>query len=157
MAEPHWTPQMVVDRLEEAAMTLHRLPDSGPQNLRSAWPDVIHEYWEAYGRDQPKVRLGPPTPDAIDRMDECMEWLRWLEPNHLRLVWLRAERVRWKIIMRRFGRARSTLAAHWQAAIFQIVAVLNRGKKCPDTFVPDKRPGICDNLNHHRTRRERER
>ncbi|MEG3639303.1 DUF6362 family protein [Magnetococcus sp. PR-3] len=124
-----WDATVVAKRLEEAARTMKRLPEKGlkPEEARSSWPEVIHEFYDAYGWGSAEVRLGPPSPDAINRMDEVLEWLSWLETDDRRLLWFRAERVPWKLIMRRFGRARSTLFAHWKAGIFQIVAVLNRG------------------------------
>ena len=124
-----WTPTLVTDRLEEAARTLKRLPPVKHKDLASHWPPIIQEYWEAYGWDTPKIRMGPPTPEAISRMDEVMEWLLWLDPDDVRLVWLRAERINWKLIMQRFGLARSTISAHWKSAICQIVAILNQQGK----------------------------
>ncbi|ABK45256.1 conserved hypothetical protein [Magnetococcus marinus MC-1] len=131
MREQKWDAPAVAKRLEEAAFTMKRLPVKGlkPEEVRSAWPEVIHEFYDAYGWGTAEARLGPPSPSAIDRLDEVMGWLEWLEPDHRRLVWYRAERVPWKLLMRRFGRARSTLAAHWKSAIFQVVAVLNQGKR----------------------------
>jgi hypothetical protein len=38
-------------------------------------------------------------------------WLRWLEPDEARLVWLRAAGERWKSICWKVGLQRS--AAHW--------------------------------------------
>ena len=122
-----WTPKMVADRLEEAASTLSRLPVTGlkPRAYGRSWPDVINEAVGVSGGDEPVLRLGPPQADAISRMDEAMEWLRWLEPNQVRLVWLRASRTPWKMIMRGFGISRSTASTRWNAAILQIVAILN--------------------------------
>ena len=71
------------------------------------------------------MRLGPPAPDAIDRMDEALAWLHWLEADEVRLVWLRAEGVRWKSIAHRFGMDRSTAWRHWTAALIKIAARLN--------------------------------
>ncbi|MBF0140243.1 MAG: hypothetical protein HQL74_08180 [Magnetococcales bacterium] len=128
MAEK-WTPKMVADRMEEAAKTLRRLPGQTIQGCRAFWPDIIHEFSEAYGWDKPVARLGSPPPDAITRMDECLDWLRWLEPDATRLIWLRAEGTPWKLIMKRFGIARSTASSRWSAAIMQIVAILNIQKR----------------------------
>ena len=123
-----WDEKMVILRLEEAASTLKRLPDDKFQQLKSNWPETV-PVWGDYGDDKPRLKLGPPTPEAIDRMDEVMEWLRCLEPENIRLLWLRAERIPWKLIMRRFGVSRATANVRWKSAIFQIVAVLNLQKK----------------------------
>ncbi|MBF0182656.1 MAG: hypothetical protein HQM03_21795 [Magnetococcales bacterium] len=126
-----WTPKMVAARLEEAASTLRRLKVSGlkPKGYGSSWPDVIHDSMEAYGWNRAVVSLGPPPADAISRMDETIAWLRWLEPDHVRLLWLRAERMPWKLVMSRLGVARSTASSWWMASIMQIVAILNVQQK----------------------------
>ncbi|MBF0629246.1 MAG: hypothetical protein HQL91_13600, partial [Magnetococcales bacterium] len=94
MAEK-WNPKMVAERMAEAASTLRRLKVSGlkPQGYGNSWPDIVHEFSEAYGYNDLVIRLGPPTADAITRMDETMEWLQWLEIDQIRLVWLHAEDV----------------------------------------------------------------
>ena len=52
------------------------------------------------------------SPEAIDRMDEVLGWLCWLEPEERRLVWLRAEGLPWKRITHRLGhRPHDRLAA----------------------------------------------
>ncbi|OSM07615.1 hypothetical protein MAIT1_04404 [Magnetofaba australis IT-1] len=94
--------------------------------MKASWPQVIHDFWNAYGWDKARTRLGPPTPDAIDRMDECMEWLRWLEPEQMRLVWARAERLQWKRIMAQLGVCRETARQRYLLAVATIAARLNQ-------------------------------
>jgi hypothetical protein len=60
-------------------------------------------------------------------MDETLWWLRWLELDEVRLVWLRAERVRWKLICARFGVGRTTAWHRWSGALVKIAARLNGG------------------------------
>ena len=126
-----WTPQLVADRLEEAASTLRRLPMVGlnPREYGNAWPAIVYDANEAYGWNNAELRLGPPSGEAITRMDEAMEWLRWLEPEDVKLVWMRATRIPWKIIQQKIGVARSTAASRRTAAILQIVAILNLRKR----------------------------
>ena len=120
-----WTPTTVAERLEEAAQTLRRLPPVKVRGYISAWPPTIRDFWEAFGWNAVEVRLGPPAPDAIDRMDESLAWLHVLEADEVRLVWLRAENVRWKNISHRFGMDRSTAWRHWTCALIKIAAHLN--------------------------------
>lgn len=122
-----WAPGMVEARLEEAADTLRRLPAVKVQGYFSTWPPIIRDFWEAFGRHDAEVRLGPATPAAIDRMDETLLWLRWLEPDEVRLVWLRAEGVRWKLICARFGIGRTTAWYRWSTALGKIAVRLNAG------------------------------
>jgi predicted DNA-binding transcriptional regulator AlpA len=60
------------------------------------------------------------TPQSIDRMDECFGWLFWLEPDAARVVWMRAEGMRWKPICRRLGVSRATAWRWWAAALIAI-------------------------------------
>ena len=120
-----WTLTLVDARLEEAADTLRRLPAVKVQGHFGTWPPIIRDFWEAFGWHDVEVRPGPPSPDAIDRMDDTLRWLRWLEPDEVRLVWLRAECVRWKVIAHRFGMDRSTAWRHWTYALSKIASRLN--------------------------------
>jgi len=124
MSELHWTHHKIIDRLEEAAGTLRRLPDKKLQELKSNWPETIPT-WGEYGSDEIRLRLGPPSPDAIDRMDQTLGWLRWLEPAQARLVWARAERIPWKLILRQLGGGRETARQKLRAALSIIVSHLN--------------------------------
>jgi len=125
MAENGWTPKDVAEHLEEAARTLRRLPPVTVRGFFSTWPPIIREFWEAFGWNAVEVRPGPASSDAIDRMDAALGWLLCLEPDEVRLVWLRAEGVRWKSIAHRFGIDRSTAWRHWTCALIKIAAQLN--------------------------------
>ncbi|MBF0171470.1 MAG: hypothetical protein HQK87_10370 [Nitrospinae bacterium] len=121
-----WTPKLVADRLEEAASTLRRLPVAGlkPREYGNSWPTVIHDAMEAYGWNEAVAPLGPPSAEAITRMDEAMEWLRWLDQEQVRLVWLRATRIPWKLIEVRFACDRSTAWRKWTVALNRIASRL---------------------------------
>ena len=119
-----WNPRIVEEWFEEAADTLRRLPEHRLKNTRSSWPEVIREFHEAYGYDTVRLRI-PPTSAAIDRMDRVMTWLKWLEPDEVRLVWLRANNVRWKSISYAFGVNRSTAWRYWVCALVKVASRLN--------------------------------
>ncbi|MBF0148366.1 MAG: hypothetical protein HQL85_19605 [Magnetococcales bacterium] len=120
-----WTSKMVASRLDEAAATMKRLPAIGPRDMKSLWPPIIQEFWEAYGWDEAKIRLGSPSADAISRMDECMLWLRWLEKDQIQLVWARAERLPWKVILERMGVSRATAWRLWSSSLSELAVRLN--------------------------------
>jgi hypothetical protein len=120
-----WTHEMVAERMEEAAETLKRLPMDGPRDVRSAWPPIIRDFWEAYGWDKAVVRLGPPSPDAIQRMDECLKWLQFLDVGQMRLVWAKAENLPWKTILPRIGAGRTKGWHLWREALKEIAFNLN--------------------------------
>jgi hypothetical protein len=50
------------------------------------------------------MRLGPPSAEAVARMEETIQWIFFLDDEaERRLIWLRAARVPWKPICYRIG------------------------------------------------------
>ena len=117
-----WTPKMVAHRFEEAAETLNRLPGIHLQKLRAKWPEVIKEI---YGNDERMVQRGPPLGETIDRMDEALRWLLWLDREQVKLVWSKAEGLPWKLILRRLGVCRATAWQRWMSALTEVATRLN--------------------------------
>ncbi len=122
------TPKEVEERLEEAARTLRRLPDDRRQGYFSVWPSILHDKWEILAMEPRPMKILA-TPQAIDRMDECFDWILWLETNEARVVWLRAEGVRWKPICRRLGVSRATAWRWWATALMRISHRLKTDEK----------------------------
>ena len=120
-----WDRDMVAAYLAEAADTLRRLPGSRLKGYFNTWPQIVQTYWEAYAAEDEKPRLGPPAPEAIDRLDMALPWLGWLEPGEAELVWLRAEGVQWKVLQSRYGIGRTTGWMRWMTALEKIAARLN--------------------------------
>lgn len=133
MTGPLWSPARVEDRLAEAAETLRRLPEKRVQGLLAAWPDVVREAWESHGWADGPTRPGPPSPQAIDRMDATLDWLRWLDPDDARLVWARSEGTPWKSIGWRFGVSVKTAQRRWEFAVSLITWRL-LGRPVPATW-----------------------
>lgn len=117
MADIKLTPTEVEDRMAEAADVLRRLPNVTVQGYASTWPPFVREYWESYGVAEVTLRRPPPSAAAIDRMDQALEWLRWLDATDARIVWLRANGDRWKSICGKVGLARATVHRHWMYAL----------------------------------------
>lgn len=125
MTEQRWTASMVEERMAEAALVLRRLPEERVQGYFSTWPEVVRDFWDAFGWHDAVLRAPRPSPAAIDRMDEAMTWLRWLDPVDAKIVWERAANTRWKPICHRFGMTRATAWRHWVAGLTLIAARLN--------------------------------
>lgn len=109
MSNDRWTAPLVEERLAEAAGVLKRLPEEKVQGYFSAWPDVVHNIHESFGWHDPVLRRPWPSPGSIDRMDETMQWLQWLEPDVARICWFRAAGERWKTICIRVGLQRTAV------------------------------------------------
>jgi hypothetical protein len=127
------TPTEVEDRFEQAAATLRRLPAVRVPGYFSTWPPVVRNIHEAFGWEPARFARIPPTADAIARMEETFTWLAWLDGDDARIVWLRAEGVRWKPICWRIGISRATAWRRWAAAL---ITVANRLSAPPKQTKP---------------------
>src|SRR5205823_5880726 len=125
MPELRWTVSMIEERFEEAAHTLRRLPDSRVPGYFNTWPQIVRSVYDAFGWERARMPRIAPSPQAICRMEETITWLPWLEPDDARIVWLRAEGVRWKPICYQVGLTRQTAWARWVAALITIANRLN--------------------------------
>lgn len=126
-----WTPGTIEDRMEEAALTLRRLPNppgSGPKGYGSSWPEYVQEAKHAYGYHEARMRVVPNAAE-IARMEECLEWLRFVSPEDAKIVWLRAEGRRWRQVGIAVGVVRQTAWRRWVAALQTIANHLNQNEK----------------------------
>ena len=124
-----WTPAIVDARLESAADVFSMLPEVKPQGYFNAWPEYFHSFADKVGQ-QPQMRRPRPSPREITQAEETMLWLRWLDPDDARLLWLRANRTPWKPICWELGISRATANRRWQYGIAVIVWRLN-GNQVP--------------------------
>jgi len=85
-----WNREAVAERVREAWDTLRRVPAQRVPGFMTSWPDIVQDYFEAYGHGTPSVRLAPAAPAAIDRMDETFGWFAFLKgaPHLTKAVWL---------------------------------------------------------------------
>ena len=96
--ESVWTAEQIRERMADAADTLRRLPKPRglERSLQSPWPDVIRD-WLAYGWDPTHVRIAAPSPQAITRLDECLEWIspKYVTRDQRIVLWGRAQKLSW--------------------------------------------------------------
>lgn len=114
----------VEERLRSAARTLRRLPNVKVQGYFSTWPTIIREPLEILQMEPEPLRITPSMADITEMEEVLFVWLKWLEPEERRLVWLRAERVRWKLICGRFGVGRTKAWEMYRRALAAIAAKL---------------------------------
>lgn len=119
-----WSMQQVADRFHEAAVTARRLPPAKVQGHASYWPDIQRQSWEGYADERIVLRFAA-SPGAIDRFGETVRWLRWLDEEQRRLIWLRAQYVPWREICTRTGLIRKTAWRRWQHALVLVTVHLN--------------------------------
>jgi hypothetical protein len=108
----------VQDRLEDAARTLRRLPPVRVQGYFSTWPEIRRDKAELQQMEKALLRLGPPTARSITQMEEVLFiWMKWLTIEQRKVVWLRAERVRWKQICWQLGFGRTKAWGMYKLAL----------------------------------------
>ena len=122
-----WTTDDVANWLIEAARTAHRLPPVRVQGHFNVWPTIVRTEYERMASDDAPVYRFPPTPAEVERMLVVMQWVRCLEMEQRKLVWMRAERWRWYDIGKRFGVAPRTAQRHWEVAIQVNTDHISRG------------------------------
>ena len=119
-----WTTTQVQDRLELAAGVMRQMPGVRPQGFFNAWPEYFHTFADQVGQE-PRMRRPRPSPREITQAEEAMLWLRWLEVEDARLVWVRAEGTAWKPICWQFGLSRTAATKRWQYGLAVITWRLN--------------------------------
>ena len=124
-----WTIEMVEERLVEAADVMRRLPPVRVPGYFSTWPKMVVEFADRVGQQPEPMRLPPPSPSAISRMEEALGWLHWLEPIDAKIVWLRASGMRWKPICWKVGLERAAADEHYRYALCVIAWRLNGRRK----------------------------
>ncbi len=124
-----WTIAGVKDRLELAADVMRQMPGVKPQGYFNAWPEYFHSFADKVGQE-PRMRKPLPSPRMITEADEAMLWLRWLEVDDARLVWLRVNGRPWKPICWELGISRATAHRRWQYGLAVMVWRLN-GRRVP--------------------------
>jgi hypothetical protein len=129
VAAPAWTPKLIAERLAEAADVFTRLPEERVPGFYDLWPKIVGV---ACTGDGPAAAM----PEAIDRMDEALDWLMWLEPEERRLVWLRAEGLPWKRITHRLAIGRTTAWQRWTIALLKIATRLNAAEQDRSNIKP---------------------
>ena len=120
-----WSLSEIEARLDEAVDTLKRVPAPSIRRRVTRWPDFVRDSYEAYGYGEIRLTLAPAAPDAIDRMDETLGWLRWLPRDAQRILWSRANGFSWRKIAHFVGKAPNTCRTWHLAALHHLAARLN--------------------------------
>lgn len=131
----YWNPKIVMGALMQAAAIHRRMPEVRVQGYFTLWPEAMKDDWERlYDMLNGKSTLGSPFPPEVTYHEEVMEWLRLLERSKQQLLWMRANRVPWKILVDEFGRSKPTLWREMNDSLEVIVRHLNRADVMGDHF-----------------------
>lgn len=120
----------------EAARTIMRLPSAGVKGYGSGWPDWLRDADLAYGYNQERVRLGPPSGREVDRLDKFIDLIWAVDPSDAKIVmtvafsaqkngWPRTRGPQWSKVARNvFNIHVDTLRTRYEAALerFRVAA-----------------------------------
>lgn len=125
MSQTIWTMRTVSAHLEEAASIHRRLPTVRVPGYHTLWPEALRDDWERlYDLSNGRSRLGPPMPSEVTYHESVMEWLRWLDPETQKVVWMRANRIPWKVLQEAFGKGKTSLWHQRNGGLQRIAAIL---------------------------------
>ena len=114
-----WTEEMVAERFEACVNTLRKLPAVRVGGYVSTWPDIVYTPQEINRQESKPIRFTA-SPDEITRMEETLTWFPWVNEAERKLIWLRAERVPWRVIARKTGFPKTSAQRYWQVALSKI-------------------------------------
>ena len=94
--------------------------------MRSAAGSFLRAAFHALEAIGHPLRLGPPSAEAISRMEATIDWIFLLDTEEeRRIIWLRAARVPWRPICYQLGCKRTTAHHKHKMALSKIVTRLN--------------------------------
>ena len=114
----------VEDRMRRAARTLRRLPEERVRGYFSAWPKIRRDEMEVLQMEAEPMRVKPSLTDITQMEEVLFIWLQWLNGDERKLVWQRAERVRWKLICGQLGVGRTKAWEMYKRALSKIATRL---------------------------------
>lgn len=133
-----WTVHIVADYFEESVQTTMALPSFRMPGLRkSLWSYIKHSPAELVEM-QLKALVVRPTSDALSRHEKTLVWISWLTEEERELVWMRAARVGWSEIARKFKCHWVTAWRKWQDALTKIGVRLNKSGVMPDRRIYER-------------------
>jgi hypothetical protein len=86
---------------------------------------VLLEFSDLVGQEPPRMKRPWPSPAAISRMEETLDWPKLLNPLDARILWLRAAGERWKTICWKVGLQRAAAHEHWLYGLCVLAWKLN--------------------------------
>ncbi len=123
----YWNETLVMAYLQDATAIHRRLPPVKVPTYHTFWPEMPKGSWEKfYDAVNGKTRLGSPMPAEVSFSDEVLEWLRWLDRHHQKVIFMRSSRIPWKIITAELGKCKTTLWYDMKNSLIQIGAHLEK-------------------------------
>lgn len=128
MSELNWNRELIKDWFESAIYTLKKQPREKVQGYKTYWPGIRYTEMELLQMDKKPIRLVAKNFD-IERLDAVLEWIYLVEKlENRRIIWMRAKRIPWCLICKRYGKTRRTLSEWHNDGLDDIIKTLNNPK-----------------------------
>lgn len=122
---PRWNEKIVMAYLEDAAAIHRRMPEVKVAGYYSLWPETMKDEWSRlYDLINGTSKLGPPMPKEVSYHEEIMTWLNWIDHDLRQIVWMRANRIPWKILEEQFSKNKTTLWRDMNGGLIRISSIL---------------------------------
>ncbi|MBQ8464764.1 MAG: hypothetical protein IJ545_02005 [Alphaproteobacteria bacterium] len=117
--------KITIDEIKEnlvfAAKIMRRLPPVKVQGYFCSWPKFCADEDDIHSSNEVWLM---PLPEEIEKMEEILDWLKFIEMEQRRIVWLRSCGMGWKQISARTHRGRSSLIRDFNASLKTILDAL---------------------------------
>ncbi|MFT6237989.1 MAG: hypothetical protein ACJAQT_000058 [Akkermansiaceae bacterium] len=131
----YWNEKIVMSYLIQAASIHRRMPEVRVPGYHCLWPVTMQEDWDSlHDLLNGPTTLGSPMPSEVTFQEEVMSWLPILPREQQQMVWMRANRVPWKVLVEEFGRCKQTLFVRVSEGLQKLVVHLNRTDLRGDHF-----------------------
>lgn len=117
----------ITDQIERATRTIKKLPRVGVRTRYCNWPDVVQNFFDAYGYTEVTIKIIP-TARQLTELDQVIDWLAWLSQfgdEYTRIVWARAAGYSWRRIAYMAGLAPDTCKERFRIGVTAIYWKLN--------------------------------
>jgi hypothetical protein len=122
MAE--YTAVELADRFEEMVDVLNRMPSVVRKQKMIHWPDYPNDPNQAYGYNDYTISRPKPSGEQIDRCDQALLWLLYLDKPQKELIWARASKFSWRKIAMYLGCNKDTAKLKWTVILMELIEKL---------------------------------
>ena len=122
-----WNDKIVMGHLIQAAGIHRRLPEVKVAGYHSIWPEFIKDEWARYYDSiYARSSLGSPMAPEVTYHEEVMALLPLLDRPKQELLWMRANKIPWKVLIEDLNRSKASLFRDRGDALETLISHLSR-------------------------------
>ena len=114
----------LADRFEEMADVLKSFPPAVRKEKVNFWPEFPSDPNQSYGYGEYTISRPKPSGEQIDRCDQSLLWLLYLDKQQKELIWARASKFSWRKIAAMMGCNKDTAKLKWTVILMELIEKL---------------------------------